>query len=128
DWIARALAGPPDKGLIEYWIGTQSAYAWTIAGGTLSWVRLDSSAQIDKAARALHETMRSYASTPVRTRLDAGADLYRLVLAPFRARLSGVRELTIVPDGALHYVPFGAMRDPAATDKPFVTQNFAIQF
>ena len=65
DWIARALAEPcRPSASIEYWIGATSAYAWTIARGQLSWVRLESSAQIDKAARNLHEAMRSYASTP----------------------------------------------------------------
>ena len=130
DWIARALAEPSDKALLEYWIGATSSYVWTVAGGDLNWVRLDSTAQIDKAARNLHETMRSYATIPLRARLDAGAELYRLLFAPIRAQLAGRRALTIVPDGPLHYVPFGTMRDPAAPDrdKPFVAQNFAIEF
>jgi CHAT domain-containing protein len=66
----------------------------------------------------------------VRARLDAGAELYRLLFAPIRAQLAGRRALTIVPDGPLHYVPFGTMRDPAAPDrdKPFVAQNFSIEF
>jgi CHAT domain-containing protein len=128
DWIVRALAEPADKALIEYWVGGTSSYVWTIAGGELTWVRLESSAQIDKAARNLHETMRSYSSTPLRARLEAGAELYRLLFAPIRAQLVGRRELTIVPDGPLHYVPFGTMRDPSLEEKPFVAQSFAIEF
>lgn len=127
DWVERALAEPADKALIEYWMGGTSAYAWTIAGGDLTWVRLESSAQIDKAARNLHETMRSYASTPMRARLEAGAELYRLLFAPIRAQLAGRRALTIVPDGSLHYVPFGTMRDPSLQEKAFVAQSFAIE-
>jgi CHAT domain-containing protein len=128
DWIARALAEPADKALIEYWVGGTWAYVWTLTGGDLTWVRLESSAQIDKAARNLHETMRSYTSTPMRARLEAGAELYRLLFAPIRAQLVGRRALTIVPDGSLHYVPFGTMRDPSLPDKAFVAQNFAIEF
>ncbi len=127
DWIARALA-ERSQGFVEYWVGADSAYAWTIVGGRLSWARLDSSAQIDKAARNLHDAMRSYATTPLRARLDAGVELHRLVLAPIKAQLAGVRGLTIVPDGPLHYVPFGTMRDTATPDKPFVAQNLAIEF
>jgi CHAT domain-containing protein len=127
DWLTRALGERADKALIEYWIGTATAYAWTVANGTVSWVRLEPSAQIDTAARSFHEALRSYATTPVRARLDGGAELYRLVLAPIRARLATARELTIVPDGALHYVPFSAMRDPMA-EKPFIAQNYAIDF
>jgi CHAT domain-containing protein len=126
DWIARALAAPANKGYVEYWIGADSEYAWTISGGRSSWVRLDSSAQIDKVARNLHEAMRSYTSTPVRARLESGAELYKLVFAPIKAQLSGARDLTIVPDGALHYVPFGTMRDPTA-EKPFLAQLYAIE-
>ena len=36
------------------------------------------------------------------------------MLAPMKPQLAGARELTIVPDGPLHYVPFGTMRDPPA--------------
>ncbi len=128
DWIARALGEPSDKALIEYWMSPTSTYAWTIAGGALSWVRLGSSAQIDQATRKLHEAMRSYASVPLRARLEDGAEVYRLVLAPLMSRLTGRHELTIVPDGSLHYVPFGTMRDPGAGDKPFLVQNFSIEF
>jgi CHAT domain-containing protein len=127
DWLARTLAAPADKAFIEYWMGASSAYAWTVSNGAVSWVRLDPSAQIDKAARSFHEALRSYATTPVRARLDGGAELYRLVLAPIRSQLGTARELTIVPDGALHYVPFSAMRDPLA-EKPFIAQNYAIDF
>ncbi|HEU4627492.1 MAG TPA: CHAT domain-containing tetratricopeptide repeat protein [Steroidobacteraceae bacterium] len=127
DWIARALAEPADRALIEYWVGSTASYAWTIAGGDLTWMRLASTAQIDKAARNLHETMRSYATTPVRARLEAGAELYRLLFAPIRAQLAGRRALTIVPDGPLHYVPFGTMRDPSLPEKSFVAQRFSIE-
>ncbi|MEP7245790.1 MAG: CHAT domain-containing protein, partial [Gammaproteobacteria bacterium] len=128
DWMARAIASPAGRALIEYWIGTAHSYAWTIVRGQISWVRLEPSAQIERVARTFHEAMRSYATTPVRSRLESGAELHRLIFAPLRMQLTGVRELTIVPDGPLHYVPFGALRDgAAASDKAYVAQNFSVE-
>jgi len=40
------------------------------------------------------------------------ADLYDLLVAPWAASLAGLRHLVVVPDGALHYVPFQALRHP----------------
>jgi CHAT domain-containing protein len=128
DWLAHAIAAPSGRALLEYWIGATHAYAWTIVRGQLSWVRLESSAQVERAARNLHEAMRSYATTPLRSRLEYAAELHRLVFAPLKAQLAQTRELTIVPDGPLHYVPFGTMRDATATEKAYVAQNFAIEF
>ena len=128
DWMARMLAAPDGKAFVEYWVGATSTYAWTVAHGRLSWVRLAPSAQIEQAARSLHDAMRSYASTPVGVRLDSSAVLYRLVFAPLRAQLTGTREITIVPDGPLHYVPFSTLRDATAVDKPYVAQVFAVAF
>ncbi len=128
DWIARALSSTSSRALLEYWVGGTHAYAWTLVRGRLSWTRLESSAQIERASRTLHDAMRAFAVTPVRVRLDSAAELHRLVLAPLKAQLAGARELTIVPDGPLHYVPFGALRDSAApADRAYVAQVLAVQ-
>jgi CHAT domain-containing protein len=70
--------------------------------------------------------MRSYATTPARNRLDLSAELYKLTFAPLRQAVAGATELTIVPDGPLHYVPFLTLRDAQATDKPYLVQNYGV--
>jgi len=126
--IDRLLSASAEKAFVEYWVGRTNAYAWTIARGQVSWVRLASSEQIERSARALHDSMRSYATVPVRNRLEHSARLHQLVIAPLRDPLAGTSDITIVPDGPLHYVPFAALRDTSITDRPYIAQRFAVAF
>ncbi len=124
--IDSVLAAPATSAFVEYWVGGNSTYAWAIAGGELTWYRLASSEEVERTARGLHEAMRSYATTSARNRLDLTAELYRLTIAPLKQAVAGAAELTIVPDGPLHYVPFFTLRDVQATEKPYLVQNFGI--
>lgn len=54
----------------------------------------------------------------------AAAALYRALLGPAEAELSSVRRLVIVADGALHRIPFAALR-PAA-DQPALAERVEI--
>lgn len=126
-WFARVVAESSEKAFIEYWVGHENAYAWTIADGQVNWIRLESSARIDQVARGLHNAMRSYASTPTRTRLEHAAALYTLVFAPLQPYVRKAGDLVIVPDGPLHYVPFGTLRDPSAAKQPWLVQRAAIE-
>jgi CHAT domain-containing protein len=126
--IDRVLTAPDSAAFVEYWVGASSAYAWAISRGQVTWHRLASSDQVERVARGLHEAMRSYATVPARTRLGHAAELYRLAIAPLKPTLAGATELTIVPDGPFHYVPFVALRDASVTEKPYLAQNFGIAF
>jgi CHAT domain-containing protein len=111
--------------VIEYWLGTTHAYAWVLKGTTVDWIELPASEEIDRAARGLHAAMRSPAATAA-ARRELCSQLYRLVLAPLGPKLAGVRELTIVPDRSLHYVPFSALRDPVQSRAPYLVQTSAV--
>ncbi len=124
--IEAVLAAPATAAFIEYWVGGGSTYAWAVSRGELTWYRLAPSDQVERVARGFHEAMRSYATTPARTRLDLSAELYRLALAPLRQAVAGATELTIVPDGPLHYVPFLTLRDAQAAEKPYLVQNYGV--
>jgi CHAT domain-containing protein len=126
DGIANVLAAPRDRAFVEYWVGAENTYAWAISGGRLLWLRLAQSEQVERVARRLHDSMRTYATTPVRDRLNQSAELYRLVIAPLSAQLAGATELTLVLDGPLHYVPFSTLRDASTSDRPYLVQRFGI--
>ncbi|HEY7377998.1 MAG TPA: tetratricopeptide repeat protein, partial [Steroidobacteraceae bacterium] len=100
----------PGQAAIEYWLGSSHAYAWVIKDGGIHWVELGATADIDRAARTLHAAMHSNV-TPA-ARREACVRLYQLVFAPLSEVLHSTQDLTVVPDGSLHYVPFAALRDP----------------
>ena len=124
--IDAVLAAPATSAFIEYWVGASNTYAWSISRGEVTWYRLASSDQVERVARGLHEAMRSYATSPASTRLDLAGELHRLAIAPLRQAIVGATELVIVPDGPLHYVPFLALRDARAAEKPYLVQNYGI--
>jgi CHAT domain-containing protein len=120
--IERTLA--PGEAVVEYWLGTPHAYAWVVTQSGTDWIELPASEEIGRAARTLHEGMRG--SWSASERRDACAQLYQLVFAPLRQALTGARDLTLVPDGPLHYAPFAALRDLTRSEAPYLIQSFVI--
>ncbi len=104
----QGLLGP-DEALIEYFYQDSEAYVFV--------VRKDSVKAVPFAADDLHDDVADF-----RDAIDdyqsnnwrpAANSLYRRLIAPIKGSLKGVRHLTIVPHGALHYLPFNALgRDP----------------
>lgn len=122
----RLLA--PGTALLEYHIGSEGGRAWVIDAGTVSVHPLPAAAAIDGLARRYHEALsrdRNGLSAAERASLAAsvesiGRELSDAILAPLGARLAGKR-LLIVPDGALHYVPFAALPHPGS-DEPLLAR------
>ena len=120
-WQATAL--PVDVAVIEYWLGADEAYAWVRSGRTLTMTRLGSSARINTEALAFHTALRKFGAVKVQDRLDAALRLSETVLAPIRDAIGPARTLIFVADGALHYVPFAALRDTAPAGRPFLVET-----
>lgn len=114
------------RALVEYWLGDQAAFAWTISTAGINWVRLQSPTVINTQAKRLHDALRSISSQPVNLRTGDCEQLYRLIIEPLGKEVASAMALTIVPDGALHYVPFGALRDAQRGDGPYLAQHAVI--
>jgi CHAT domain-containing protein/tetratricopeptide (TPR) repeat protein len=125
NWFAQIQSLPPDRALVEYWLGSAGAYAWVVTASNISWMPLAASTVIDRAARIMHVAMSS-ADVSTAARLNTCDDMYRLVLAPIANSISTAREIIVVPDAALHYVPFAALRSGMASDPPFLAQSLII--
>jgi CHAT domain-containing protein len=125
DWFAQFQSLPEDRALIEYWLGSQGAYAWVVTPEKISWTPLAASKVIDRAARIMHGAMSS-ADLPTSARLNNCDDMYRLVVAPIAKSISAAREIIVVADGALNYVPFAALRSGMASDPPYLAQSLII--
>jgi len=57
---------------------------------------------------------------------DDGTALYRLLIAPVRQQLSGVRDVVIIPDRELYTLPFAALWDE--TRRRYLAEDIAIRF
>jgi CHAT domain-containing protein/tetratricopeptide (TPR) repeat protein len=101
---------PADSALVSFWLGAESSYAWVVLPDGIHWERLASPALIAERAGALHDSLTRFVDRPMEQRLADAAQLSELVIKPLQPWLSGARQWIIVPDGALDYMPFAALR------------------
>lgn len=124
---AQILDG--DTLLLEYALGAERSFLWVLTPTSMESHSLPPRAEIERAARTFYGLLtarnedRPGETAAARRRrvatsgaeLDAAAaGLSRMLLGPVRQRL-GDKRLLIVADGALQYVPFAALPDPAAS-------------
>ena len=106
-------AVPAAAVLVSYWLGTDGAYAWALLPHEeIHWVRLADPATIAAAAQAYHRSLTRFVDVPVEQRIADARALYPLVLQPLASWLEAAASWVIIPDGALDYVPFAALRMP----------------
>jgi CHAT domain-containing protein/tetratricopeptide (TPR) repeat protein len=111
-----------DTLLLEYALGDEKSYLWKVTRDSINGYELPGRAEIEGAARRMYELLKAQQPVPGETLAErqsraAEADaqywqeavaLSQMVLGPVAAEL-GKKRLLIVADGALQYIPFGAL-------------------
>lgn len=111
-----------DTLLLEYALGDERSYLWAATRDSIYGYELPKRAEIETAARRVYELLRAHQPVPGETlaqrqarAADADAQywqeavaLSRMILGPVAGQL-GNKRLLIVADGALQYIPFGAL-------------------
>ena len=120
----------PQTVLLEYALGAQQSYLFVVSSTTLHSFVLPNRRELEQQARRLHELFSAFGQPPVfksvaeklawqtqqeQAQLAAATAMSQALLAPAREIIKGKR-LLIVPDGALHYVPFAALPELEAGD------------
>jgi CHAT domain-containing protein/Tfp pilus assembly protein PilF len=123
--------------LLEYVLDEEASTLFAVTAESIESFDLPKRIDIENAARRVYEltvarqAVRGESPSQRRARIAkadadyaaAAATLGRMVLGPVAARL-GNRRLLIVADGALQYVPFGALPSPAGRPgAPLVTRH-----
>jgi tetratricopeptide (TPR) repeat protein len=115
----------PETLLLEYWLGEDASYLFVVSNTSITSHQLPKRAEIEAATRQVRELLtapqprRGDSSITLQARIrKARADywpqaaaLSRMLLSP-AARQLGAKRLLIVADGALQYLPFGALPVP----------------
>ncbi|HEY0556251.1 MAG TPA: CHAT domain-containing tetratricopeptide repeat protein, partial [Thermoanaerobaculia bacterium] len=101
----------PDTLLLTYALGEERSYLWAVTRERIDSFELPARSRIEELARRVNTELSRF---DVGDRQREAADLAalgRLLLGPIADRLDrlGRRRLVIVPDGALEYIPFGAL-------------------
>ncbi|MFN0085226.1 MAG: CHAT domain-containing tetratricopeptide repeat protein [Blastocatellia bacterium] len=121
-----------DTILLEYALGDDRSFLWAVTPTTIRSYTLPKREEIDKAARGLYELLTERnrqeeggkAESPAAQRRRAAeadarlapelARLGRMLLGPVASQL-GNKRLLVVTQGALQYLPFGALTAPQSS-------------
>jgi CHAT domain-containing protein/tetratricopeptide (TPR) repeat protein len=103
-----------DTLLLEYALGEERSFLWAVTPTSFRAYTLPRRAEIEAAALRAYERLTRSNQRRYRVSSEqAAAELSRMTLGPVAAEL-GRKRLVIVSDGALQYVPFGALPKPDA--------------
>jgi CHAT domain-containing protein/tetratricopeptide (TPR) repeat protein len=94
---------PAECTVIEYMLTGESSWAWAVRSNDVALHRLPSESSINSLVQSVRRTLK--AAVPAREWRDAAAALTDAILKPVLPASPG-NCLIIIPDGALHYVPF----------------------
>jgi CHAT domain-containing protein len=101
----------PDTLLLSYSLGEARSHLFAVTSASLEVFDLPSRAAIEEAARRVYNRLSAYDAADRAAETAEAAELSRVLLGPVADRL-GAKRLVIVADGALHYLPFGALPKP----------------
>lgn len=107
----------PGTLLLSYSLGAGKSWLWAVTADSVETFELPARAVLEDAARRLHQKLSTFDVEDRGEEAREAADLSHLLLGPVADRLAGKR-LAIVADGALHYLPFGAL--PLLTEHEIV--------
>jgi CHAT domain-containing protein/predicted negative regulator of RcsB-dependent stress response len=99
----------PYSASLVYWISDNRIIMWLVnsTGVTGASVNIDS-----RSLSHLVEQTRNAIESNSTELSDSGLkQLYQYLIQPFEERLSGIKNLIVIPNGALHFIPFQALRD-----------------
>ncbi|MEG4920077.1 CHAT domain-containing protein, partial [Microcoleus sp. F10-D1] len=95
--------------LLEYSLGEERSYLWAVTKTSFTSYELPSRTEIETTAKNFRDTLTkpTTRTSPQMVAESAGL-LSQMILAPVASEL-GNKRLLIVADGALQYIPFGAL-------------------
>ena len=99
--------------LIAYHLGEERSFLWSVTRDSHSLHDLPGGEIIEALARETYLSLKSPGASA-----SASSRLSRVLLEPLRS--FDERRLVVVADGALSYVPFGALDDPRTVGKPLI--------
>ncbi|MFY9821213.1 MAG: tetratricopeptide repeat protein, partial [Thermoanaerobaculia bacterium] len=98
--------------LLTYSLGEARSILWAVTPKSVESFELPGRAVVEAAARRFHEGLSVHDPAGRSRQAADGEALGRMLLGPVFGRLES-RRLIVVPDGALEYVPFGALPELA---------------
>ena len=107
-----------DTLLLEFELGEKRSFVWAVTSDALTSHELPKRAVIEAAARRLYQAWSVGSGVDEAEAARRARVLSRMLLGSVADQL-GDKRLAIVAEGALQYVPFGALPSPAVARRRF---------
>jgi CHAT domain-containing protein/Tfp pilus assembly protein PilF len=107
-----------DTLLLEYLLGDERSYLWAVTSSEMKAYQLPGRKEVESAVRGVYDLLAGEsagrsASTWSANYAKAAARLSEILLEPVASQL-GKKRLLVVPEGALQFLPFSALPEPAS--------------
>jgi len=114
--------------LLEYQLGKEESHLFVVSRGSFRMLSLPPRDEIEAQVRELLPMLQDYNVTGSDAVYygSVANELARLLLDPVAAEIDAARRLLIVPDGALHYLPFEALPKGFATTNAYAEMPFLV--
>ena len=107
----------PGEVLVAYWVAEHRTLAWSVGNDSIRLVQIPVSRKdLERHVQDYLRNLRSPRAAEDAAlqqkeleHLDLGRKLYRWLIAPLPAKAHRAQRMILVPDGALHYLPFEAL-------------------
>ena len=120
--IEENVLADDDAVLLEYILGAENSYAWTVTRKEFKSYKLGPQKDINQAAGRVYELLSNSPAAGNETELKTAiASLSRLVIAPVATALDRKR-IILVADGSLNYIPFQMLLNTAGDNEPLIAQ------
>ncbi|WP_317930336.1 CHAT domain-containing protein [Halioxenophilus sp. WMMB6] len=121
------------EAILFFFVGEQQSYAWLVTAGNIELRPLPASAELQQQVTPLIEL------THQRPGGGQGNSLWQalfgndravseLILGPFTEQLASITQLTIIPDGVLHRLPFALLFNPNSHYKKPLIQTLSLRY
>lgn len=112
---------PAGEALVEYYYSGQDFHAFVLHGRQVRAVRLDAP-RLEAEVQALRNALERVDSDAWQA---VASRLYRRLWQPLEALLGPAQRVVVVAHGALHYLPFAALRD---ADGKLLVERYGLRF
>jgi CHAT domain-containing protein len=103
--------------LLEYSLGADKSYLWAVTHNNITPYELPAQPLITEAAQKVYKLLATPPDADTENNLtQATQELSRIILSPVIAELNK-RQVIIVADGALNYIPFQVLPMPSANNE-----------
>ncbi|MGE5341682.1 MAG: CHAT domain-containing protein [Candidatus Omnitrophota bacterium] len=95
---------------LEYYTTSKATYLWLLDGKRIFSYKINVDTQaLQNKIKEYHSMISNPETFSVETLGVKSQELYNLLLKPAQAHWKGIKRISIIPHGALHYLPFEAL-------------------